>query len=275
MSPEVGQLDHSALEELAGASPDEVASLLADLSNATDPKLRAAARRAAANLYIRMARTVGPTRRGVRRLDPTSDLRSGDLDLDTSFARTDGLMGLRAEDLVARRWNGTERAFCLLIDRSGSMHGDAVARACVAAASVLFAAGERADCSVVAFARDSIVLQAQGRRRPIEGVIGDICSLRGKGVTDLSLALLTARRQLATASGRHRTVILLSDGKATEGADPNLALNGIDRLHVLCPTDDAEAIQVTSALARRGRGRSQVATSVIAVPRAVMALLEE
>ncbi len=47
MSPEVGELDESAVEEGLSDDPDDTLALLADLTGATDPKLRELARRLA------------------------------------------------------------------------------------------------------------------------------------------------------------------------------------------------------------------------------------
>ena len=274
-SPEVGHLDDAFVEELAGASPDEALALLADLANATDVKLRAAARQLAARIFVRLAKQAATPKRGVRHLRPDSDLLAGDLDLDLSLARSDGRRPTGEHELVVRRWTASERAICLLVDRSGSMNGAAVARAALAAASTVVAAGERSDCSVVTFARDAIVLQAQGKRRSADAVLNDILTLRGRGETDLGLALRAARRQLATAGARDRVVVLLSDAKATTGDDPVVALRGIDRLHVLCPTDDDESVAKARLLARRAGGRCAIATSVRDIPSAITALLAD
>ena len=274
LSPEVGGLDSAAMEELVGADVDTAAAMLADMANATDRELRAKARRAAARLYLRMARRGVPSRRGIRRLVPDRHAVGGDLDLDLSLARSDGLRPRLAEDLVSRRWAGSERAICLLIDRSGSMSGKGVATAAVAAASVLVAAGERADCSVIAFAKDSIVLQEQGKRRPATALLDDVLSLRGRGVTDLALALRAARRQLGRAAAPERVAVLLSDAKPTAGADPFAALRGIDRLHVLGTSDDDESVESGRELARRGGGKYVLCLSVADIPLALTRLLE-
>lgn len=274
-SPQAGELDQQVVEDLMDQAPDELASMLADMATATDPALRAAARRLAARLFVRLARLGATPRRGVRTLVRDTDVLGGDLDVDATLIRTDGMRPRSAEDLVSRRWSASERAICLLVDRSGSMSGKQVATAAVAAASVLVAAGERNDCSVLAFARDTIVLQAQGRRRPVEDLIGDILSLRGHGVTDLALALRGARRELGRASSRERVAVLLSDSMSTEGADPVIALRGLDRLHVLGTSDDPESIEKGRLLARRGGGRYRTCTSIVDLPRALTALLED
>ena len=274
-SPEVGELDQQMIEELGGADPDQMAELLADMANATDPALRAKARRLAARLFLRLARQGRPTARGVRRMIAEARIDGGDVDLDATLARTDGLRPSAAHELVVRRWTASERAVCLLIDRSGSMTGRGVAMASVGAASVLVAAGERSDCSVLAFARDTIVLQEQGRRRAIDGVIGDILSLRGKGVTDLGLALRGARRQLGRAGARERVAVLLSDALSTEGEDPLRAMRGLDRLHVLGTSGEDESVVAGRMLARVGGGRYRTCTSINDLPAALTALLSD
>ena len=272
-SPEAGQLDSQVIEDLASRDPDAAASMLADLAQATDPAVRALARRLAARVFLRLARQGRTTTKGIRRLVPELGTLDGDLDLDLTLARTDGRIPDDLRDLVHRRWGANERAVCLLIDRSGSMTGHAVARAAIAAASVVAAAGERCDVSVIAFARDSIVLQEQGRRRSTDALLGDILSLRGRGVTDLGLALRGARRQLGRAGARERVALLVSDAMATEGDDPLTALRGLDRLHVLGTSDEPESIEAGRLLARRGGGHHRICTSVAQIPSTVSALL--
>lgn len=204
-------------------------------------------------------------------LDPTGE--RGDLDLDATMDRSGGLASALGTDLVTRRWGSSERSVCLLIDRSGSMSGAGLARAALAAASVLVASGEEGDCSVVVFAKDAIVLQEQGRTRRSVDVLDDVLSLRGKGTTDISLALKAAKRQLAMARARERCVVLLSDAIATEGPDPLTVMTGIDRLHVLGTSDEQESIDAALLLTKRGNGRYRRATSITQIPAALTALL--
>ncbi|HYT39943.1 MAG TPA: MoxR family ATPase, partial [Acidimicrobiia bacterium] len=147
VSPEVGLLDEAALDELLRRDSEAALALLCDLGVATDAQLRARARQVAARVFVRMARQGRPARRGLRRLTTVRG-GDGDLELDRTLDRTGGLRPRRAEDFVVRRWAAAERAICLLIDRSGSMKGEAVAMAGLAAAAVVISGGERSDCSV-------------------------------------------------------------------------------------------------------------------------------
>ncbi|MEQ1700704.1 MAG: hypothetical protein ABMA25_11370, partial [Ilumatobacteraceae bacterium] len=56
VSPEVGELDESAVEDAMRDDPDEMLAMLADLVGATDRKLRELAKRLAGRLFIDIAR---------------------------------------------------------------------------------------------------------------------------------------------------------------------------------------------------------------------------
>jgi magnesium chelatase subunit D len=270
LSPQVGALDEAALAGLLAGDTDAAAALLADLAVATDRELRAAARRLAARVFLRLGQAAGaPLVRGTRRLEP-GRTGQGDLDLERTLDRWPGRGPAGAEDLVTRAWSARRRAVCLAVDASGSMSGPGVAMAAVAAAAVVIAAGERMAPAVLAFSGDVRVLQPQGAPRPPADLVGDLVGLRGHGVTDLAGALRAASAQLARAGGGERTAVLLSDCQRTAGDDPAGALHGIDRLHVLCPGAEAEP---AAALARAGGGISQQVGGLADVAPALRRLL--
>jgi MoxR-like ATPase len=278
LSPGVGRLDEDALARLLATDPDAAVTLLADLARATDRELRAAAQRLAARVFFRLGAAGHKRARGVRRLG--AGRAEGDLDLDRTLDRWSGSWPPDPEDLVTRSWQVHRRALCLLIDRSGSMSGLAVAIATVAAASVVLAASEGGwgggrglTPAIVAFSGEVTVLQAQGTRRDPGDLVGDLVALRGHGMTDLAAALRAAAGQLASAAADDRVAVLLSDCTPTTGGDPALALAGIDRLHVLCPLPAPEAEQAAATLARRGGGVSQPVRNLTDVAPALTRLL--
>ncbi|HEY5351449.1 MAG TPA: MoxR family ATPase [Streptosporangiaceae bacterium] len=255
VSPGLGRLDEEAFARLLADDPDAALTLLPDLARATDRELRAAARRLAARVFIRLARAGQQPARGTRRLGPGRS--EGDLDLDRTLDRWSGPWPPGPEDLVTRSWRAHRRALCLLIDSSGSMSGLAVAIAAVAAASLVLATDGRLTPGIISFRDDATVLQAQGTYGAPGQLVGELLALRGHGVTDLAAALRAATAQLAAVTADERVVLLLSDCLPTAGADPGLALAGISRLHVLCPLPTAESERAATALAGRGHGLSQ------------------
>lgn len=252
--------------------PDEALALLADLNGATDERLRELARRLAGQVVVDIARFGPVPRRGVGRLQRSRASRAeGDIDLDRSL---DAILlgraaetGVDPEDLVVSAWQRPAVAVCLLVDRSGSMHGERLAAAAVAAAAVVFRSG--ADCSVVAFAEDAVVVKAQHEQRSAEEVVGDLLRLRGFGITDLALALRVAQRQLERSTAGRRVAILLSDCRATTGGDAVPDAAALTELVVLAPADDAaDAQALAEALGIRWTtlaGPSSVPTALASV----------
>ena len=140
VSPAVGRLDLDAFEELMRADSDAALALLHDLARATDPVLRAQARRLAARLTIGLARSGTPRRAGVRRLVALhGGRREGDLDLERTVDRMAGRRRPEESDLVVRTWRGSRQSLALLVDHSGSMRGHAVALAGVSTAAMMVA----------------------------------------------------------------------------------------------------------------------------------------
>ncbi len=221
---------------------------------------------------MRAGRLGAGTQRGYRRLSPGRAGGEGDLDLDLTLEVAGG-RPKHADQLIARRWTAPRRALCLLVDHSGSMRGHAVGLAAMAAAAVVLTRTERASTSVIAFAADALVLQGQGDSRTPAGLVDDLLSLRGKGRTDLALALRTGARELAREPAAERLAIVLSDCRVTTGDDPLQALSGLDRVDVLGTADDPDAVAAGRALAARGGGRYLPATRFRELQSSLVALL--
>lgn len=250
MSPDVGFLDEEALERAVADDPDAAMALVADLVGATDVALRELARRLAGRLLIDLARAGKAEARGVGRLRRTrADQSAGDLDLDASLeAVVAGRAAGRApdlRDLVATEWARPSTALCLLVDRSGSMGGERLATAAVAAAACAWRAPD--DYSVLAFSDKVIVVKGQDEIRPAEAVVDDLLTLRGFGPTDVALALRAAGVQLASSRAARRVVVLLSDCRPTAGREPALDAGALDELAIVAPAGDREDADLLAA----------------------------
>ena len=255
MSPEVGELDEAAVDESMRDDPDETMAMLADLTAATDPKLRELARRLAGRLFLEISRR-GPTRpKGVGKLvEQRYRPDAGDLDIDASMeAIVDAGGDLRrvdAERLRVRGWVQPGTALCLLVDRSGSMGGKPLATSAVAATAVAWRAP--VDYSVLAFGKDVVVAKSQDVVKSGEQVVNDVLALRGFGTTDLAGALQVAGEQLRRSRAGRKVAILLSDCRATVEGDPVEAARGLDELVIVAPEGDSDE---AAAFARRAGAR--------------------
>lgn len=242
VSPEVGVLDEDAFAEAMEDNQDGALKLLSEMAVATDKGLRELARNLAGRLYLDVARSGMPTAAGAARLvHATADVAEGDLDLDRSL---DELVSAGAADLPAdasnlhvRTWRKPRTALCLLVDRSGSMHGPKLATAAISAAAASLA--KATDCSIVAFSDDAIVLRESHSERPIGAVVDDLLSLRGSGTTNLAGALRAARIQLQESNAGRKVTLILSDCRITSGGDAVPAAEQLDEVLILAPTEDS------------------------------------
>ncbi|MEY3691274.1 MAG: hypothetical protein RJB57_929 [Actinomycetota bacterium] len=240
VSPEVGELDESALEDQMRENPDEMLGMLADLTGATDPKLRELARRLAGRLMLEVANRGRSRPRGTGRIEeqPYSP-EAGDLDIDASLDALNELRAGAAPDergLRVRGWRKPGTALCLLVDRSGSMGGKPLAASAVAAAAV--ASRNPQDYSVLAFGKDVIVAKSQDVPKSPERVVNDVLTLRGHGTTDIAAALTEAARQLGRSRAGRRVAVLLSDCRATVEGDVEAAARSVDELVIVAPEAD-------------------------------------
>jgi len=259
VSPEAGQLDAAAVAELAARDPDAALRVLADASRAFDPALRAAARTLAARLPVGHPRSGVPDRPGVSRMVTRQDPTGSDVDLDATLAARGAEPHWRADHLRTRGWRSTGRATLLLVDASGSVAGDELAAAVLTSAALVQRMRPGDELGVVAFWSSAVVLRPLSPDPRIDVVVDRLCDLRGRGTTDLELALRTAAAQVARSRAADRSVLLLSDGLATDSPDPVDAASSLTRiparLHVLALSTEEESMASCAALAAAGGGR--------------------
>lgn len=243
MSPELGELDEAAFDELLADEPDEALELLAAMAQATDANLAVLARRLAGRLVLDLTRVGTARSRGVGKLVRTpAGPDAGDLDIDASM---ESLVVARAEqrppsleELVASGWRKPDTAICLLVDRSGSMSGERLASAALAAAVCSWRAPT--EFAVLAFGDRVVSIKDLDRTKPPEDVVSQVLALRGHGTTDVALALRAAGAQLERSRAARKLTVLLSDAEVTTGDDPTPAARSLEELTILAPEDQPE-----------------------------------
>ena len=255
VSPEVGELDESAVDDAMNDDPDAMLALLADLTGATDPKLRDLAKRLAGRLFLDVAKR-GPIRpRGIGKM-ATLPYRpdAGDVDLDASMGAIVEARAARSaidpDELKVRTWVRPGTAIALCVDRSGSMGGEPLATSAVAAAAVAWRSPD--DYSVVTFGKDVVVVKSQESSKGSELVVNDVLALRGFGTTDLAGALRAASEQLSRSRAGRRIAVVLSDCRATVEGDVVAAARGLDEVVIVAPAeDDLEARALAAEIGAR------------------------
>ncbi|WP_292834205.1 vWA domain-containing protein [Microbacterium sp.] len=267
-------LDEEALSALEQRDPDAAMTLVAEMSGATDRRLRLLARALAGRIMVRAASPRGAPRPGIGRIRPTRWQPGVDIDVDESMDTllSAALTGSApdAERLRGPGWSRPATAVCLVVDRSGSMGGERLATAAVAAAAVALRSAD--DYSVIAFGSAVKTVKAQGQPREVERVVEDLLQLRGHGRTDLAAALRAATAQLETSRATRRMVLLLSDARSTSGDDPLPAARALDELLVLAPVGATESGDQARSFARTSGARFAEVAGPSGIPAAVASL---
>jgi len=255
ISPQLGEIDDCAVSDALEVDPDDLMGLVAEMSQATDSDLRALAKNLAARLFLDLARTQAPEGPGIGRV-VTAPYRpdGGDLDIERSL---EGIVAARAErrlveadELAIRSWARPSTAWCLVIDRSGSMNGRPLATAALAAAAVAVRAEQ--DYAVLSFGRNVVAPKAMWEVRSADDVIDRVLALRGHGTTDVAKALWSAGEQLRTAGATRRVTVLMSDCRSTEPGDAVAAARALDEIVILAPEGDSdEAAELADSIGAR------------------------
>lgn len=193
---------------------------------------------------------------------------SGELDVEETLERGAGKPELDAEDLVVTDRRDKRADLALALDVSLSMAGENLALLAVAAAVLALRADPR-DLAVIAFETDAEVLTRRGDAMLAEDVVRRILEVPAGGFTNIEAGLEEARRALSGSRSPRRAVILVSDGKSTEGGDPREIAKRIPRLHVVHIGRDAQGKRLSRSLATIGKGAFEAAAGYRSLPRAM------
>lgn len=119
----------------------------------------------------------------------------------------------------------------LVIDRSGSMHGEPLEAVKSAAQELVKRLHPMDRVSVVAFDDQVQTLAAPGTAADQSGLSDAISRIQTGGMTNLSAGWLQGRQLLSTGSKSHEVnrLMLLSDGHANQGITAREALTGMAR----------------------------------------------
>lgn len=242
VSPELGELKPDAFDDLMEDDPESALDLLAQMVQATDVNLARLARNLAGRLVLDLTRIGTAKSRGVGKLARVSGQLDGDIDIEASLEAIVAAKAERrpvaVEDVVSTAWRKPGIAICLLIDRSGSMNGERLASAALAAAICSWRAP--AEFAVLAFDNRVVSIKELRETAAPERVVTDVLGLRGHGTTDIGLALAAAGRQLAQSAAPRRITLLLSDAESTTGSDPVPLARALTELAVLAPSDEPD-----------------------------------
>ncbi len=177
----------------------------------------------------------------------------GELDvtatLDEMVGRGEILESLRFEARVQK-----DRDVVVLLDASLSMTSDKMALLAVASAVVALCVPSRHLC-LVSFSSQPRMVKRFDEELSVKTVVERVLEIPTLGLTNIEGALLEALKILDREGRPGANVILVGDGKYTEGKDPSYLGGRFKKLHALKLGRDIAGRALLQDLVRQGNGR--------------------
>ena len=174
--------------------------------------------------------------------------------------------GLNSEALRFEIKKDKEFRIALLMDTSLSMTGEKIALLAVSVAVVAFCLPTEY-LALMGFDSKIRWIKKFNQKINVESLIEKILELPAGGFTNLELALDEASKELNKTKFKNISLVLISDGKYTEGADPTSKAKKFRKLNVLKIGKDQAGRPLLLDLAKLGDGRFFEARKMVDLPK--------
>lgn len=161
-----------------------------------------------------------------------------------------------------------ETDIAIIMDASMSMGGEKLALLALATAVVaLCVPTER--LSLMGFDSKIRWVKRFNEELTVRSIIERVLELPAGGFTNLELALKETLQVLSKSNKANANVILISDGKYTEGRDPSSLAQGFRHLNVMKIGKDQAGRELLQELVLKGHGKFFEARKMTDLPKAV------
>lgn len=181
----------------------------------------------------------------------------GELDLSATLEEMVGRGGVESVALDSLRFEARvqkDQDVVVLLDASLSMTGDKIALLAVASAVVALCVPSRRLC-LISFSSQTRMVKRFNEVLPVETIVERVLEIPTMGLTNIEGALLEALKVLDREGRPGANVILVGDGKYTEGKDPTYLASRFRKLHALKLGRDIAGRALLQDLVRIGNGR--------------------
>lgn len=183
----------------------------------------------------------------------------GELDIDTTWSEGELYFDARVEKEVP---------VAIIMDVSMSMKGDKLAHLALSAAAIALSISSDRLCFLGFDSRLRWVKRFD-ESISIESLVERVLNLPAGGFTNIELALTAMEQELLRVRKPRASVVLIGDGKYTEGRDPLQMSPGFHRLHVLKIGRDIGGRDLLMRLAEKGKGAFVEARSYAQLPQSL------
>lgn len=252
--------------------------LLRKLLTRTWNRLNAQIRKQFLHLMISMVYRVSSSEL-VRKGTPTGDVATvpftfdGDeIDLDRTLEATVENPLPSYDNIFVLDRKKYRKAAVIMMDASGSMQGENLSMAAIAAASLAMNLDARDEYGVVLFSEKVNIFKRVDQAMPLDWTINEIMNILPEGRTNIELGLSAGLKEIQRSTIDSKIGILLTDGQQNVGFDPLIIAGKFPKLHVInLPGGKSD---FSKKLAECGRGNFISLKSMFDVPKAIVKCLQ-
>lgn len=197
-----------------------------------------------------------------------------EIDVESSLEEILNMRHPSYSDLVVEKREPRELAVALILDASLSMTGDKLAMA-TAAIAVLAYRLKTVDYLLITFNDRPTVIRRIKEAKSLDDLVADLLDARAGGYTNIEGALRKGKEELARASTKNQTGILITDGNYTVGSDPADIASSYKRLYVIMTESHDCQPFVCEEIARRGGGHMYTVGGFEEIPRVLYRVLRQ
>ncbi len=191
-----------------------------------------------------------PARPRIRKTEPMTQLM-GEIALEETLEEN---WRIEEPESIHIEWEEDKRiACCAMLDCSSSMAGQKHFLASIAAAVLLLELEPR-QSSLVLFSSDAKTIKPFQKQESIEQTLKEFLKTQPKGFTNIAKGLEEGRKELAHFPSSKKIGLLISDGRSTEGKDPELIAHQFHSLSVLHLHGPGSYLEGSQRLAMAGKG---------------------
>ena len=202
------------------------------------------------------------------------EYQSFEFDVEETLENVIGKDIISNEDIVTIMRERRKKNGVLILDTSGSMYGDKIINAALAAA-VLAYHMKKDRYSVVAFNNVATILKHIDEKSDVLKMIDAILETEPSGYTNLSDALHKGLTELRKIKDSRKWAILITDGCYNKGEDPLSLAAKYPKLHIIqIPSEQKWCSRVCRSLATKGKGKLVSVKEYKEIPMALIKLLK-
>jgi hypothetical protein len=165
-----------------------------------------------------------------------------------------------------------KKASVIIIDASGSMQGENLSIAAIAATSMAINLDHKDEYGVILFSEQANHYKRIDEQKMIDEVIKGILDIQPGGRTNICIGLLAGLREIQRSTIDQKIGILLTDGQQNIGNDPMLMARKYPQLHVInLPGGKPD---LSKKIAECGKGHYIPLKNILDVPKAIVRCLD-